>query len=123
MAVVVWLILNGRTDEALTRLAKGFGTMAPRVKVGLPKGRKKQVLGCYEAKSRTIRLLDSGRLSDPFVVLHEFYHHLRTDVSERHRGNEKYANQFAKEFIDAFRKAQTGLMASSTGKKESQSRV
>jgi hypothetical protein len=117
-AVIVWLILNGRTDEALNRLAEGFGTTTPRVKVGLPKGRKKQTLGCYEAESRTIRLLDSNRLTDPFVVLHEFYHHLRTDVSERHRGTEKYANSFANEFIDAFRKAQRGTMASSTEGKD-----
>jgi len=117
-AVIVWLILNGRADEALNQLARSFGTTAPRLKVGLPKGRKKQVLGCYNAKSRTICLLDSRRLTDPFVVLHEFYHHLRTDISDKHRGTEKYANQFANEFLNAYRLIQTGTDVHSTGKKE-----
>jgi hypothetical protein len=44
-------------------------------------------------------------LDNPFVILHEFYHHLRTHGME-HRGTEKYANRFAEEFIEAFKTLQ-----------------
>lgn len=39
----------------------------------------------------------------PFVVLHKFYHHIRTKGGV-HRGSEKHANRYAKDFIDAYRK-------------------
>src|SRR5215204_1964634 len=38
---------------------------------------------------------------NPFVVLHEFYHHIRTKGGI-HRGSEKNANMYAKSFIDAY---------------------
>jgi hypothetical protein len=38
-----------------------------------------------------------------FVVLHEFYHHLRTRGGV-HRGSEKHANMYAKGFVDAYKK-------------------
>jgi hypothetical protein len=40
---------------------------------------------------------------EPFVVLHEFYHHLRTALDRKHRGTEKYADEFAREFIEAYK--------------------
>jgi hypothetical protein len=36
------------------------------------------------------------------VVLHEFYHHLRTSIDKKHRGTEKFAGEFAEEFIKAY---------------------
>jgi hypothetical protein len=41
-------------------------------------------------------------LRNPFVILHEFYHHLRTDLDLKHRGTEKHADAFAREFIQVF---------------------
>jgi hypothetical protein len=40
---------------------------------------------------------------NPFIVLHEFYHHIRTRAGV-HRGSEKHANMYAKSFIDSYKK-------------------
>jgi hypothetical protein len=102
-ATIVWLILNGKVERALEMLAQRHGVKVPIIEVGLPKRRKKKTLGCYNANKRTISVLDSDTLKDPFVILHEFYHHLRTREDAKHRGTEKYADTFAKEFIQAYR--------------------
>lgn len=104
--LIVWLILDGKTEEALERLAEHYGVSAPKLKVGLPKGRKKRVYGCYTPRNATISVLNSDFLGNPFVVLHEFYHHLRThSVDKQHRGTEKNADKFAKEFLEAYESA------------------
>jgi hypothetical protein len=108
-ALVVYLILNGEAEKALKVLAKHYGVDMPKLKVGLPKGRKNKVLGCYSAKSKTISVLNSDTLKEPFVVLHEFYHHLRTASDMKHRGTEKYADEFAREFIRAYRMMAAGV--------------
>jgi hypothetical protein len=102
-AFVVWLILGGRVEEALGLLGEHYGVSVPRVRVGLPKGRRRGVSGCYVAGSGTIFVLNSDVLREPFVVLHEFYHHLRTSVDARHRGTERYADEFARGFIQAYK--------------------
>ena len=43
--VVVWLILNGKTEEALELLAKNYKVNVPKLKVGLPKGHK--ITACW----------------------------------------------------------------------------
>ena len=101
-ASIVWLILNGKAEKALEILAKKHGVRVPNVEVGLPKRGKAKALGCYNGKKRTIFVLNSDISRDPFVILHEFYHHLRTAGDARHRGTEKYANAFANEFIEAY---------------------
>lgn len=99
-SLVVQLILNGKTEEALKRLAENYGVATPKLKIGLPKGRKRNVSGCYTPKNETISLLNSDVIKNPVVVLHEFYHHLRTHaVNKQHRGTEKNANKFALEFL------------------------
>jgi hypothetical protein len=50
-----------------------------------------------------ISVLDSDTLSAPFIILHEFYHHMRSFADANHKGTEKYANKFAKEFIEAYK--------------------
>ena len=102
-ASIVWLILNGKTEKALELLAEHYSVDVPKLKVGLPKGRKKKTLGCYNAKNETIFVLNSDALKEPFIITHEFYHHLRTAVDKKHKGTEKYANEFAREFIDAYK--------------------
>jgi hypothetical protein len=102
-AFVVWLILDGKVEEALELLAERYGVDVPSIRVGLPKGRKRRVFGCYSTKSRTIFVLDGETLREPFTVIHEFYHHLRTGVDAEHRGTERYASEFAREFIEAYR--------------------
>jgi Zn-dependent peptidase ImmA (M78 family) len=93
--------MNGRTEEALERLSKQYSVTLPKLKVGLPKRHRKNILGCYIAKTQTICVFNSDTLKQPFVILHEFYHHLRTSVDKKHRGTEKHANEFAKEFLTA----------------------
>lgn len=102
-AHIVNLILNRQTEEALELLAKHYNVEIPKLTVGLPKGRKSRVYGTYSPKNQTISLLNSDMLGNPFVVLHEFYHHLRTKTVDRqHRGTEKNANKFAAEFLSEY---------------------
>jgi hypothetical protein len=105
-ALIVWLIMNGKAEEALERLASHYNVDVPKLKVGLPKRHKKQTLGCYEGKSKIISVVDSDALKNPFVILHEFYHHIRTTVDLKHKGTEKNANEFAKDFVHAFERIQ-----------------
>jgi hypothetical protein len=103
---VVWLILNKRTEEALELLAKFYHVNVPKLKIGLPKGHQRTAYGCYTNKNETISLLDSDMLGNPFVVLHEFYHHLRSKgVDKMHKGTEKNADKFAVEFIREYETA------------------
>jgi hypothetical protein len=98
--LIVQLILDGKVEESLELLARHYGVSVPRIRVGLPKSRRSKALGSYSAADQTIYVLDSDRLKDPFVILHEFYHHMRTGVDRRHRGTEKFASAFARKFID-----------------------
>jgi hypothetical protein len=102
---VVWLILSGKAEEALSILARNYNVALPKLKVGLPKGHSGTAFGCYTAKNATISVLNSDTIQNPFVILHEFYHHLRTSVDKRHRGTERNADKFACDFIDAYRSA------------------
>jgi len=101
--LIVRLILNGKTEEALEMLAKNYGISTPKIKVGLPKKHRKNVLGCYTAGDETISVLDSDMLKEPSVILHEFYHHMRTDADKKHRGTERKARDFAQQFIEAYK--------------------
>src|SRR3990172_6339198 len=96
---IVWLILDQKAEEALSLLSQHYGIDVPKLKVGLPKGHRKNIFGCYTPKNQTISVLNSDIIGNPFVILHEFYHHLRTSVSKEHRGTERNADEFANEFI------------------------
>src|SRR5512137_1738993 len=98
--LVVWLILSGNPEEALELLAKNYKIKVPNLKIGLPKGHKVTAFGCYTSKTQTIFVLNSDVLLSPFVILHEFYHHLRSkSVDGVHKGTERGANKFAIDFI------------------------
>ncbi len=104
--LVVWLILNGKTENALELLSKNYKVNVPELKVGLPKGHKIKAFGCYTNKNETISVQNSDILVNPFVIIHEFYHHLRSKGADKmHRGTEKNADRFAVEFIEAYKKA------------------
>ncbi len=103
---IVWLILNSKTEEALTLLSEHYNIKTPKLKVGLPKGHKALAYGCYTSKTETITVLNSEMLNNPFVILHEFYHHLRSrGVDKIHRGTEKNADKFALDFIETYKLA------------------
>jgi hypothetical protein len=101
--LIVALILNGQAGKALDLLAENYKVTVPKLKVGLPKGHKATAYGCYTPKDATISVRNSDILGNPFVILHEFYHHLRTSIEKKHKGTEKNADKFAREFIDAYR--------------------
>ncbi|MCX6649932.1 MAG: hypothetical protein NTV61_11200 [Candidatus Bathyarchaeota archaeon] len=100
---VVHLILSHDAEEALRSLAEHYGVDVPGLRVGLPKGHV-NVLGCYVVEKEIIYVASSDGLADPFLILHEFYHHLRS-VSGRHRGTERYADRFALEYLDAYKES------------------
>jgi hypothetical protein len=49
--LVVWLILNGKPEEALKLLAKNYNVEVPNLRVGLPKRHKTKAYGTYTAKN------------------------------------------------------------------------
>lgn len=100
---VVRLILAKRVEEALEALSQHHKVAVPRLRVGMPK-RSGGKAGCYVSTSKTIHVASEERLCDPFVILHEFYHHLRTQGG-KHRGTEKHANRFAQEYIASYQRA------------------
>jgi hypothetical protein len=103
--LVVWLILNGKTEQALELLSKNYKVKIPVLKVGLPKGHKIKAFGCYTNKNETISVQNSDILVNPFVIIHEFYHHLRSKGADKmHKGTEKNADRFAIDFIEAYKK-------------------
>ena len=109
MSLVVWLILNGEAERALGLLSEQFNVRVPSIRVGLPKGRRSTALGCYSSRDRTISVLNSDALKEPFIIIHEFYHHLRTSADARHKGTEKYADEFARGFIEAYESEVRGM--------------
>jgi hypothetical protein len=100
------MILNGKIEDALDQLAKEYGVSVPSLRVGLPKGHKATAYGCYSSQTQTISLLNSDMITNPFVVLHEFYHHIRSKgVDRMHRGTEGNADKFALDYINQFKLA------------------
>ena len=100
-AEIVHLITDGRPEAALRLLSKHYGVPEPTLRVGTVK-RHRKVLACYVEKERRIYLSNSGFLTNPFVLLHEFYHHLRASRVEKSRQVEKRADLFAAAFIRDF---------------------
>jgi len=105
-AEVVEKIVRGSPEEALKMLCKYYRVELPRIQVGAVKGRSGDTLGVYVSRRRTIYVRSSDLLYDPFVVIHEFYHHLRTRL-KKHRGTERHADTFAREFIQAYRRVRS----------------
>lgn len=99
-AKVVALILSKEPEEALELLSGFYKIETPELKVGMPKRHGKNP-ACYTAKDRTIHVANRENLYNPFLILHEFYHHLRTHMEE-HEGTEGYADKFARDFIEAY---------------------
>jgi len=96
-ARIVQLIREGRPENALILLSEKYGVRPPKLRTGTVKGRRK-VAGCYVAKEQTIYVSNAEMLSDPYVLLHEFYHHLRS-MEGKFSGSERHAEKFAREFL------------------------
>lgn len=110
-AKIVHMILNRNTEDALQKLSKFYNVTPPEIVVGTIKGKRKTVYAVYVQKERRIYVINSDIFYNPFIVLHEFYHHIRTRAGV-HRGSEKHANMYAKSFIDSYKKIVEKMMMS-----------
>ena len=104
---IVFMILNKRTEEALQLLSLFYNTTPPRIAVGTIKGKRKTVYAVYVQKEGKIYATNSDIFYNPFIMLHEFYHHIRTKAGV-HRGTERNANLYAKSFIEAYNRTISG---------------
>jgi len=102
-AYVVALILDSDPEEAIRVLSKWYKVSVPRLGVGVVEGKTKGVAAVYSQNRKEILAARREYLYDPFVMIHEFYHHLRS-VSGKHRGTEKQADRFALDFIATYRR-------------------
>ena len=103
-ATVVALILDTKTEEAIGVLSRWYRVSRPRLGVGVMEGKTKGVAAVYSQNRKEILAARREFMYAPFVMVHEFYHHLRS-VSGKHRGTEKQADRFALEFIRAYGRA------------------
>jgi hypothetical protein len=101
-AMIVKLILNKRTEESLQLISNFYNIQSPEIVVGTIKGKRRTVHAVYVHNQRRIYATNSDIFYNPFVILHEFYHHLRYRGME-HRGSEKSADKFALHFINSYR--------------------
>ena len=101
-AYVVSLILNKFTEKAVGLVSARHRVREPKLSIGISKGKKK-ALGVYSVEANTISFKDNEQFFNPFVVLHEMYHCIRSR-SGAHRGNEKNADRFAIDYMQSFNK-------------------
>ena len=99
-ARIVYLILSNDAEKALKILSSYYNVNEPKLKVGMPKRFSKNP-ACYVPKNQTIFVSKREIISNPQFILHEFYHHLRR-VLNAQGGIEKYADNFAKNYILAY---------------------
>ena len=100
-AKMVALILDKKTEVALEKLSELYKVDTPKVVVGTIKKKRRTAYAVYVVQEKKIYALNSDIFYNPFVMLHEYYHHIRSKLGT-HRGSEKYANMYAQEFIDAY---------------------
>ena len=103
-AQIVRMILEKQTEKALEKLSEFYHVTPPQIVVGTIKGKRRTVYALYVQNERKIYALNSEIFFNPFVVLHEYYHHIRTKLGV-HRGSERNANKFAQELVDAYKKS------------------
>jgi hypothetical protein len=101
-AKIVHMILSKDTEQALQVLSKFYRVEPPEIAVGTVKGRRRTAYAVYVPKERKIYAMDSEIFYNPFVVLHEFYHHIRSQGGP-HRGSERHANLYAEGFLKSYK--------------------
>jgi hypothetical protein len=106
-ATVVALILDSNPEEAIAKLSEWYKISQPKLGVGVVEGKTKGIAAVYSQRRREILAARREFMYDPFVMIHEFYHHLRS-TSGHHRGTEKQADRFALDFIEAYRRVAAG---------------
>lgn len=105
-AKVVKLITDGQAELAVKLLSEHYEIPEPELRVGTVK-RHRGVVACYVEKEKRIYLSRSDYLTNAYVILHEFYHHLRASEPGKRRQVEKRADLFALTFIRDFQQQST----------------
>ena len=99
---IIRLIIEGKVEEAIDILSSFYKVEKPKLKVGIPKG-KYNALALYDPIKNIIYFKKGEYMHNPFIVLHEFYHVLRSQEG-KHKGSERKANEFAYNFLKRFYK-------------------
>ncbi len=107
MASVVSMIIDSNPEGALDALCKHYRVGRPKLGMGVTEGKTKGVAAIYSARRKEILVARREYLYNPFVIVHEFYHHLRS-VGGKHRGTERQADLFAVGFIESYNRKMTG---------------
>ncbi|MDE1726726.1 MAG: hypothetical protein KGH89_05620 [Thaumarchaeota archaeon] len=102
-AKIVQMILDGKTEGALGKLGEFYRVETPKIAVGTIKGKRRTVYAVYVPAEKKIYALNSDIFCNPFVILHEYYHHIRSKLGV-HKGSERHANMYAKDFINSYNK-------------------
>ena len=100
---IVQMILDGKTENALEKLSEFYHVETPRIVVGTIKKKRRTVYAVYVVQEKKIYALNSDIFYNPFVIIHEYYHHIRSKLGT-HKGSERHANMYAQEFIDSYTK-------------------
>ena len=100
-AKIVGLIIAGYSEQALKLLSNYYKVEKPGLRVGTVKGHR-NVAGCYVHREKRIYLSKGEYITNPFLILHEFYHHLRASQAGGRRQVDKRADLFALSFIRDF---------------------
>jgi hypothetical protein len=102
-AKIVQMILDKKTERALEKLSEFYRVDIPQIVVGTIKKKRRTVYAVYIVQEKKIYASNSDIFYNPFVILHEYYHHIRSKLG-KHRGSEKHANTYAQGFIDSYNK-------------------
>lgn len=102
-AKIVEMILDGKTEKALQMLSEVYRVESPQIAVGTIKKKRRTVYAVYVVREKKIYALNSDIFCNPFIILHEYYHHIRSKLG-KHKGSERNANMYAKGFIDSYSK-------------------
>ena len=100
-ARMVALIFDSKTEAAIGELCDWYRIEEPRLGVGVFEGKTKGVAAVYSLRRKEILAANREYLYNPFVMIHEFYHHLRS-TSGSHRGTERQADLYAAGFMAAY---------------------
>ena len=113
-AKIVALILDKKTELALEKLSELYKVDTPEIVVGTIKKKRRTVYAVYVVQEKKIYALNSDIFYNPFIILHEYYHHIRSKQGT-HRGSEKHADLYAQDFVNSYLKIMEKLNQNRTG--------
>lgn len=116
-ARIVQMILDKKTEDALEKLSEFYRVDIPQITVGTIKKKRRTVYAVYVIQEKKIYASNSDIFYNPFVILHEYYHHISSKLG-KHRGSERHANMYAQGFIDSYNKIGKMLNQNSSSKRQ-----